>query len=57
VKDLPIDRSLIDSNGFIISDTPGMIGCGVNTNPKDVSSVVQEATGSVLKAIQAIKGN
>ncbi len=57
VKDLPIDRSLIDSNGFIISDGPGMIGCGVITNPKDVSSVVQEATGSVLKAIQATKGN
>ncbi len=57
VKDLPIDRSMIDSNGFFVSDGPGMIGCGVNTKPKDVSSVVQEATGSVLKAIQAIKGN
>lgn len=57
VDGLPIDRSLIDSNGFIISDGPGMIGCGVSTKPKDVSSVVQEATGSVLKAIQAIKGS
>ena len=57
VSDLPLDRSLIDSDGFLISDGSGAISCGVNTRPKDVSAAVQEATGSVLKAIQAIKGN
>lgn len=57
VQDLPIDRSLVDGNGFFVSDGAGMIGCGVNTEPKDVAAVVQEATGSVLKAIQSIKGN
>ena len=56
-KNLPIDKSLIDENGFIKSNGNGMISCGVSTKPKDVSSVVQEATGSVLKAIQIIKGN
>ena len=56
-KNLPIDKSLIDENGFFKSNGNGMIGCGVSTKPKDVSSVVQEATGSVLKAIQQIKGN
>jgi quinone-modifying oxidoreductase subunit QmoA len=56
-KNLPIDKSLIDENGFFKSNGNEMIGCGVSTKPKDVSSVVQEATGSVLKAIQTIKGN
>jgi quinone-modifying oxidoreductase subunit QmoA len=56
-KNLPIEKSLIDENGFFKSNGNGMIGCGVSTKPKDVSSVVQEATGSVLKAIQTIKGN
>jgi len=56
-KNLPIDKSLIDENGFFKSNGNGMIGCGVSTKPKDVSTVVQEATGSVLKAIQTIKGN
>lgn len=57
VRDLPVDRSHVDGDGFILSDGSGLIACGVNTRPKDVSAVVQEATGSVLKAIQAIKGN
>ena len=57
VKKLPLDKSLIDENGFFKNNGNGMIGCGVNTKPKDVASVVQEATGSVLKAIQKIKGN
>ncbi len=56
-RDLPLAPSSFDSNGFLISDGTGTIGCGVSTSPKDVSAVVQEATGSVLKAIQAIKGN
>jgi len=56
-KNLPIDKSLIDENGFFKSNGNGMISCGVSTKPKEVSSVVQEATGSVLKAIQQIKGN
>ena len=68
-KDLPIDSSLIDENGFLISNGNGMpwlfglpaaklgkqVGCGVITRPKDVSAVVQEATGSVLQAVQTIK--
>jgi quinone-modifying oxidoreductase subunit QmoA len=57
VDGLPIDRSLIDNNGFFISDGPGMVGCGVITRPKDVSSTVQEATGSVLKAVHTMRGN
>jgi len=57
VKKLPVDKSLIDENGFFKNNGNGMIGCGVSTEPKDVASVVQEATGSVLKAIQKIKGN
>ena len=63
-KNLPINKTLIDVNGFIdsggngTSDLPnGQFGCGVITNPKDVASTVQEATGSVLKAIQKIKRN
>jgi quinone-modifying oxidoreductase subunit QmoA len=57
VKNLPIDKALIDENGFFKSNGNGFIGCGVNTKPQDVASVVQEATGSVLKAIQTIRGN
>ncbi len=57
VRELPLDASAVDGNGFLISDGTGIIGCGVNTKPKDVASVVQEATGAVLKAIQSIKGN
>ncbi len=60
---LPVDKSVIDKNGFIsingsarINPT-GQFGCGVITEPKDVASVVQEATGSVLKAIQIIGRN
>ena len=56
-KNLPVDKELIDINGFFKSNCNGMISCGVNSKPKDVASVVQEATGSVLKAIQKIKGN
>jgi len=56
-KNLPVDKSFVDENGFLKTGRNGMISCGVNTNPKDVASVVQEATGSVLKAIQKIKGN
>jgi quinone-modifying oxidoreductase subunit QmoA len=57
VRKLPVDKSLVDENGFFKNNVNGMIGCGVSTKPKDVASVVQEATGSVLKAIQKIKGN
>ena len=57
VKKHPVDQSLVDENGFFKNNGNGMIGCGVSTKPKDVASVVQEATGSVLKAIQKIKGN
>jgi quinone-modifying oxidoreductase, subunit QmoA len=60
---LPIDKSVVDSNGFITlngnnpANLSGQFGCGVITEAKDVASTVQEATGSVLKAIQTIKRN
>ncbi len=61
-KNLPVDNSVIDANGFLHfngngSNYPGQSGCGVITEPKDVASTVQEATGSVLKAIQKINGD
>lgn len=56
-NDIPVKDLSVDENGFLISDNNGIIGCGVSTEPKDVSSVVQEATGAVLKAIQTIKGS
>ncbi len=59
-QNLPIDKSLIDTNGFLHfngNGTKGQTGCGVLTEPKDVALAVQEATGSVLKAIQKIKRN
>jgi len=56
-SNLPIESSSLDNNGFLISNGNGIVACGVITQPKDVASVVQEATGSVLKAIQTIKGN
>ena len=56
-KNLPIDKSFVDKNGFLNSHDNGIIACGVSTKPKEVASVVQEATGSVLKAIQTIRGN
>lgn len=56
-KNLPLESSFIDENGFLKPGSNEIISCGVNTDPKDVASVVQEATGSVVKAIQKIKGN
>lgn len=56
-KNIQVTNLTVDKNGFLISDKNGIIGCGVSTEPKDVSSVVQEATGAVLKSIQTIKGN
>ncbi len=56
-NNLPVDKSLIDENGFLKLNGNGMTGCGVITKPKDVASTVQEATGSVLKAIQTIRRN
>ena len=62
-QNIPVDKSFIDNNGFMhfngngTNGQSGQIGCGVITEPKDVSAVVQEATGSVIKAIQTIKRN
>ena len=62
-NNLPVDKLMIDSNGFIncngdgAKKHPGEYACGVITETKDVASVVQEATGSVLKAIQNIRRN
>lgn len=51
------DKSLLDENGFIKTDRDdSIIGCGVATGPKDVATVVQEATGAALKAIHIIQG-
>ncbi len=59
-NNLPIDKSLIDNNGFIsflqsdqIWNGSGQVGCGVITEPKDVAASVREATGSVLSALIA----
>ncbi|MFN3269462.1 CoB--CoM heterodisulfide reductase iron-sulfur subunit A family protein [Bacteroidetes/Chlorobi group bacterium Naka2016] len=47
---------LLDENGFIRKDSnDGIVGCGVCVRPKDVASVVQEATGAAMKAIVKIK--
>jgi len=56
-KNLPIDKNLLDENGFYQTGDNGIICCGVSSRPNEVSSVVQEATGSVIKAIQTIKEN
>lgn len=57
VKSLPIDKSFVDESGFLKSNGSGIVGCGVNTKPKEVASAVQEATGAVVKAIQLIRGS
>ncbi|MGC8748587.1 MAG: FAD-dependent oxidoreductase [Candidatus Kapaibacteriota bacterium] len=55
-KILPID-GLVDENGFLKSNlNNGIVGCGVCVAPKDVASVVQEATGAAMKAVVKIKG-
>ncbi|MFC2084039.1 FAD-dependent oxidoreductase [Bacteroidota bacterium] len=56
IKNLPINNLSIDDYGFLNTENNETIGCGVSTRPTDVASVVQDATGSVLKAIQTIKG-
>ena len=62
-QNLPIDKSIVDTNGFLHfngngnSNYKGQTGCGVITEPKDVALSVQEATGSVLKAFHKIKRN
>lgn len=44
----------MDEYGFIVSDSGrGVIGAGVATRPFDVAASVQDATGAVLKAINA----
>ncbi len=54
-NEIPLGN-LIDSNGFFINDFDDSIfGCGVVVGPKDVASVVQEATGAAMKAIVKIK--
>ncbi len=63
---LPIDKSVIDNNGFLSfsqsdqiwngngkTELLGQAGCGVITEPKDVAASVREATGSVLSALIA----
>lgn len=52
---LPIN-GIIDENGFVRSNlNNGIYGCGVCVSPKDVASVVQEATGAAMKAIIKVK--
>ena len=60
-NNLPVDKSLIDNNGFINFDgnsrvvSSGQAACGVVTEPKDVASAVQEATGAVLSGLTAVR--
>ena len=52
---IPLDN-IIDDNGFVRNELDGaIIGCGTCVSPKDVASVVQEATGATMKAIVKIK--
>ncbi len=54
-KSLPLE-GILDDNGFVRSDlNNGIFGCGVCVSPKDVASVVQEATGAAMKAIIKVK--
>jgi len=46
---------ILDKNGFVKTDAiNGISGCGVCTRPKDVAGVVQEATGTAMRAIHTI---
>lgn len=46
-KDTPMDEW-----GFLLPDAPsGIVGAGVSVRPVEVSACVQDATGSVLKAL------
>lgn len=56
-ENIPIDKSLLDDDGFLKSNGNGTIGCGVITKPRDVASTVREATGAVIRAIQTIGRN
>jgi len=50
------DKSMLDDCGFIKTDNArAIIGCGVCTAPRDVSSSTQDATGAAMKAIHIIK--
>lgn len=50
-------QEFLDDSGFVKTDQSyDIIGCGVSTGPKEVAVVVQESTGSALKAIHHIKG-
>jgi quinone-modifying oxidoreductase subunit QmoA len=46
-----------DEYGFVVpgGNTPGIIGAGCVRRPADVASSVQDATGAVLRAIQACR--
>jgi len=49
-------KDFVDENGFVIDGAyDGIFGCGVCVSPKDVASVVQEATGAAMKAIVKVK--
>ncbi len=51
-----IDKKLLDRNGFFKTNLDkGIYGCGVCTRPKDVAGVVQESTGTAIKAIHTIR--
>lgn len=43
----------LDDWGFIVSNGSGVVGAGVTGRPVDVAACVQDATGSVLKALHA----
>ncbi len=52
----PPIEGILNENGFIRNDLDdGVVGCGVCVGPKDVASVVQEATAAAMKAILKIK--
>mgnify|MGYP001077021756 CR=1 FL=1 len=54
-KIIPLEN-IVDDNGFVRNELDDVIiGCGTCVSPKDVASVVQEATGAAMKAIVKIK--
>ncbi|MGC8492688.1 MAG: CoB--CoM heterodisulfide reductase iron-sulfur subunit A family protein [Syntrophobacteraceae bacterium] len=54
---VPASGVVYDEYGFMVSkgQIPGIIGAGCDRRPADVSSIVQDATAAVLKAIQACR--
>jgi quinone-modifying oxidoreductase subunit QmoA len=50
----PPGDATLDEYGFIVQEeAKGVVGAGVASRPFDVAASVQDATGAVLKALNA----